>query len=454
MGKNFFIHQAMLGIICVILILLLFMFASYKYQSDKSTRYYQESIRELNNPYTGWYRIFQYLLSDTNPPDLSGPFSPGEGSQLVLVEINLKEYRDRPVSETGLWQLDRILSLWQDAGCQIILRFLYDWEGKALETEPRSRQQVLEHMSQTAEVVNRYSRSVFLMQGIFVGNYGEMHGTLHMEDDGCARLVSHLASVIDPDIFLSVRTPSQLRSIVGDSLPLNKKQAYTGSLPSRLGLFNDGLLGSSTDLGTYQSVADRADEIAFQKEHCLYVPNGGEVVLDNPYNDLTPAIDDLSAMHVSYLNRDYDAAVLQKWKASTYEGEDELWQGVNGYDYISCHLGYRYVLRSSKYTALWPRGNVEISLSLENTGFSSGYRPFDVELIAADANGNSISTMIRTDTRLWAPGEVIHLQASLSGRLQNSAGRHIYLKITDPATGNEIMLANDIQHTDAGYLLY
>lgn len=112
------------------------------------------------------------------------------------------------------------------------------------------------------------------------------------------------------------------------------------------------------------------------------------------------------------------------------------------------------MLRSSKYTALWPRGNVEISLSLENTGFSSGYRPFDVELIAADANGNSISTMIRTDTRLWAPGEVIHLQASLSGRLQNSAGRHIYLKITDPATGNEIMLANDIQHTDAGYLLY
>ena len=52
----------------------------------------------------------------------------------------------------------------------MFFRFLYDWDGKAMETEPQSLEQILRHMDQTAEVVNRYTDCVFLMQGIFVGN--------------------------------------------------------------------------------------------------------------------------------------------------------------------------------------------------------------------------------------------------------------------------------------------
>ena len=98
------------------------------------------------------------------------------------------------------------------------------------------------------------------------------------------------------------------------------------SLASRLGLYNDGMLGSANDTGTYgdKAAADldtnysdawtREDELAFQNDLCLYVPNGGEVIIDNVYNDFDNAVKDLSQMHVSYLNSEYDSTVLNKWK--------------------------------------------------------------------------------------------------------------------------------------------
>ena len=55
-------------------------------------------------------------------------------------------------------------------------------------------------------------------------------------------------------------------------------------------------------------------------------------------------------MHVSYLNKDYDPDVInKKWKTSLYSGSDLLYHGMTGYDYISCHLGYRYVLTASRF---------------------------------------------------------------------------------------------------------
>ena len=47
--------------------------------------------------------------------------------------------------------------------------------------------------------------------------------------------------------------------------------------------------------------------LIFQEKLCQYVPNGGEVTVDNEYNDLDNAITDLSQMHVSYLNSEHDA---------------------------------------------------------------------------------------------------------------------------------------------------
>ena len=261
-----------------------------------------ESADELSNPYIGFYHMYGYVLGSDSLSNLpAASDSDAKNRQgIVMLEVNLQNFSNEDLSDSALSQLDTILSAWQRHGSQVILRFLYDWDGKAMETEPQSLEQILRHMDQTAEVVNRYTDCVFLMQGIFVGNCGEMNNSHYMSDEDCTTLMHHLAEVTDPSVFLSVRTPVQRRKILDSSERPTKETAFDGSLSSRLGLFNDGMLGTANDTGTYGDTAAsadtyrsawvREDELSFQNELCNFVPNGGEVTLDNPLNDLAHAI--------------------------------------------------------------------------------------------------------------------------------------------------------------------
>lgn len=170
----------------------------------------------------------------------------------------------------------------------------------------------MQHMCDTADIVNRHAGSIYTMQGLFTGNCGEMTGSRYMSSDDIQALARCLASSTLSSIKLAVRTPAQWRTIPQDC-------SY------RFGLFNDGMTGSVYDLGTYSDrtvTSDytsrwaRADELAFQNNLCRYAPNGGEAVIDNIYNDYPSVITDLSTMGISYLNSMHDAAVLNNGSPS------------------------------------------------------------------------------------------------------------------------------------------
>lgn len=424
-----------------------------------------ESAEELRNPYIGWYQIYAYNLTDASDFDPARILEEAPGPGLALLEFNLMDYRDRPVSKEGLTLLDSILKNWRSLGRQLIIRFLYDWDGNALETEPDSLAQILEHMSQTAEIINRYSDSVYILQGIFTGSWGEMHGSKYTGKEDAALLARHLASVTDESIFLSVRTPDQWRTILETANPLEPDQAHSGSLAARLGLFNDGMLGSDSDLGTYadagQAVSEdsfgkrsRQAELAFQNKLCTYVPNGGETVIDNPLNDFPQAAADLAAAHVSYLNNCYDESVLSKWKNSIWNGP-QPYCGMSGYDYISRHLGYRYVVRSSECSLPLPwEKETTLFLTLENTGFSNSYRAFDVSLVLKHTfSDKTYQLPVLTDTRFWNAGEETTLAILLKIHDYADGDYQLYLKITDPSSGCRIYLGNEGSQDKHGYPL-
>lgn len=422
---------------------------------DYTSVVFSESARELDNPYIGWYQIYTYSLSE------AGAFDPAQipeqtsGPGLVMLQFNLCNYAHSSIGRAGLEQLNGILNAWHSTGKQLIVRFLYDWDGQALEKEPESLSLILEHMSQTAEILNLHSDCVYVLQGIFVGAWGEMHSSNYMDEENTLTLIRHLASVTDPDIFLAVRTPEQWRAITGSQDPLSRENAFDGSLAARLSLFNDGMLGSDTDLGTYKEPETasspsapgkrpRQEELLFQESLCRFVPNGGEVVISNPYNDFLPAIEDLARTHVSYLNSAYDEAVLSKWREDIFPGEG-LFQGMNGYDYISRHLGYRYVLRSSDFSlaAPWDKEG-ELSIVLENIGFSNSYKPFDVFLTLKNTvSGQEFTVPVDTDTRLWDAGTRFQLDIPLEISMFTADPWEIFLSISDPASGLPVYLANE-----------
>lgn len=322
----------------------------------------EESAASLSNPYRGFYQMYGYQLSD----DWNGTFSNQELSfpsdptiRLILLQINLAAYRDTMISDIGLSQLQALLEAWSNKGYALILRFLYDWDGHADTKEPDNITIVYHHMNQVSPIINQYQKYIYLLQGVFLGDYGEMHdsplATGEKETAVYSSLVRFWGAVTDPSIFIAVRTPSQLRAAVDSRLPLTKDEGFSGTLKARLGLFNDGMLGSDTDLGTYASpgspplgltgIGTRGTEMFYQNLLCRYVPNGGEVVIDNALNDLDAAVSSLSKMHVSYLNLLYDKKVLNKWRNSVVTGAGPF-QGADGFTYIKEHLGYRYVVRS------------------------------------------------------------------------------------------------------------
>ena len=468
----------MLPIAIVSAILLLFsVYKQYYFTVDFTPSSYEETADALDNPYQGWYRLYGYQLSDVGAPDtqaLQKQVKESSENRLVLLEINLNEYKDRELSAQALSMLESILSTWKNSSCQMILRFLYDWSGNAAQYEPQSVEQIRQHIISCAEVVNRFADDIYMLQGIFVGNYGEMHGSIHLNENDIRTLAKDLVAAIDPSIFLAVRTPQHWRMIAERFTPITEENAFLNTPAARFGIFNDGMLGSETDLNSYNSGEDpvlsdasaakdysqkgsREEELDFQDALCAYVPNGGEVVIDNPCNDLENAIQVLAKTHVSYLNCGYDLAVLEKWKHSVYQGKnDDCFNGMDGYHYISRHLGYRYAVAEAKLSL--PDGSFQfhpatLQLTVRNSGFSSCYRTFQAEItVKNEDSGNTQSIPVHTDTRLWKSASSAEITVPLDIKRLGCGNYTVYFKLTDPSSQTQIQLANRMkQDNQYGY---
>ena len=280
-----------------------------------------------------------------------------------------------------------------------------------------------------------------------------MNNTNYGDIDQMRQLAETLAKNISPSIYLAVRTPAQLRGILYSRTPM-AGQSDEGSLASRLGLFNDGMLGSVYDLGTYDDTpltsasefneqGTRSEELLFQNKLCQYVPNGGEVTIDNKYNNLDNAISDLSTMCVSYLNSDHDLAVLNKWKNSTYTGSG-VFSGYSGYDYIRAHLGYRYFIKSSSLDFhAFMSDKASLYLTIENVGFAPAYRQFDTALILTNQEtGESRRMKTEIDNCSIAGSDQSEFKIELDVRSFAKGTYQVNLEMKDPYTGQVIHFAN------------
>ncbi len=299
------------------------------------------------------------------PFDISRPVnvdvlkeSTGEQDRLVMILINIGSCRSCDLTEDMLDYLRRILAAFP--GQEMIVRIAYDTEGKGLEREPDSLEQVLRHMRQVGSVLCSFSGRIHTLQGLFIGNWGEMHGSRYLSDERLRLLAETLWNAVGGSCYLAVRTPRQRRVLEQSGIDINK-----------VGLYIDGLFGSETHLGTFGVEADRsrrecawlpAMELAYLNAECMRVPNGGETVL----GERVPGervIQTLERMHLTYLNRVYDGSVLELWKQDFFQGGQSL------YDYVGSRLGYRFVLKTVRM--IIRSGKREILLSGENQGFGN-----------------------------------------------------------------------------------
>lgn len=426
---------------------------------------FTESAKQLDNPNRGFYHMHGFVIEDRETDyseDIAVRFSQDTETCLTLIEVNLNRFRDREISEQGLQNIENLFQALRTADKQLIVRFLYVWDEQ--ESEPDSLDIILRHMQQCEQVFLEYSDIIFTMQGIFVGDYGEMHHSKYLSEDDVRTLMKTLEQVTDQSTFLAVRTPAFWRSLTDISDPYEVSRGEN-VLASRLGLFNDGMLGSVSDIGTYaeQENTDgeryakrsRQEELDFQRVLCKAVPNGGETVIDNECNDFENAVRDLAVMHVTYLNRDYDSEVLNKWAGTTVM-EEGCYYGMDGLSYIERHLGYRLVLRDVDMSYDFKKDTLSVDVNIQNVGFAPLYREAEARIVLySRESGAYHSYLLEQDVRTLAGGaerdEVLTFHAELALTGETEGDYTVFFELTDRLSGQRIAFGNEEELQPLGY---
>ena len=376
-------------------------------QNKTADRYYFQPAVEKNacrcmpNPMRGWYSIYTFQADQV--PDfeeLKWCLKPDESMALVIFDIGC--FRCGELSETALLRLEEILEFFSEHDRDVILRPVYDREGLGEKHEPESFELVMRHLKQMGAKLQENPYSVVIFQGLLIGSWGEMHGSAYLSEEHLRQLSQCILPCLGKDIYLAVRTPAQWRQLT------DEKTFSSGQYA--IGLFDDGIFGSKTHLGTFglytrdaagwQKAWIREEELLFENKLCLKAPCGGEVLADTDGRiwQIEDMIQEMRMMHVSYLNSQHDMNRLREWKQQT-------WQGQSFYDYITGRLGYCFRIdRAGIQVRHGIRRKLYLVLDIENEGFGVCFQESEVQ-IQLEASEESRTVSAAIDLRQWMPEE-------------------------------------------------
>lgn len=389
-----------------------------------------EDTGPLGNPAAGWCRIYDFPLEVPAETVLS-QWQMDEGERLAFLLVNIGAYRGRELDESALENLRKCLAFFRSGGRELIVRGVYDSAGRGAQSEPAQFERVCRHLRQLAQVVREFQDVVFVYQGMLLGSWGEMHSSRFLTGPRMQELLDILEQTVGETTFLAVRRPYFYRML--------RQKSQTEE--TRLGLFDDAIFGSETDLGTFGGETARTagweapwlpeEELAFEETLCRRVPQGGEALLaaSGPPT-LKTAVRILHQMHITYLNSQYDPALLDVWSKQRWSSRDG-WNGMSGRDYIGAHLGYRFRVRG---VSVRTKGGVpELSVDVENVGFAPLYHRCRLALLQKTPAGEEHRVFLEGDLQGLTAGN--RLLATGQLRPESSA---LYLQLFRESDGREI----------------
>ena len=398
---------------------------------------YTEAVETIQNPGAGYTNTVWAVCK----PNDTKVYSPTGSLVLFFIDIgafssgangttdaegNYTEGVDYDLDETFFNAWRQTLDNCRKNGCMVGLRFRYDANGKE-NPEPATFDKVLEHIQQIkdSKIITDNKDIIAFVETGFVGKWGEQHGGKYTTVDYKAKLLEAMYQAIPESIPITVRTPDTFAKFVGiDRSELDKPEYYyrimtvenTGEainegpfLPNydRIGLYNDGYMGSDTDLGTYE---DREIETNWLNHFTENTYFGGEFSGDIKYagqfDTYLPenAIPEMYKTRLSYINGN----IFQMYKEYTY-GEDydvngadnSAYYGQSVFQFIRDHIGYRFVLRKAENSEKVKQGGQLVtSFDVENTGFANPvFSPWSYLILEKD--GKFYEKSIPMDGHGW-----------------------------------------------------
>ena len=398
----------------------------------------EEDISVIKNPEGGFYKNVEIELQQNSEDFTEFEKKIDEINEndkdvsLILLKLNLKNFVQKyEISEKKIEDINKYFSIIRENGYKVIFRVVYDSEG---EKNPEPEVDII--LKQIEQLENVYTSNkdiIFVVEAGFLGSNGEWKNGRY---DGYAeernKVIKKMLEVIPQEIQINFRKPSFITDYLESKNTVNSQNAYSSEIIARLGLYNSGYLSSETDDDTYQRI-DRTENLKWQNLQTQYTIFGGSVRdWKSSYNDLENAINDMFSRHCTYLNKDDDKNVIEKWKSTVYTGNEELYNRKSGYIYIQNHLGYRLLLTDAEINGTEIGENSEVSINLKNIGFGNIIKEKKISLIYINStNTYEIETDIDIRKNLQNQNYTLKIDESLPENMD--AGEYnVYLRISEP----------------------
>lgn len=380
---------------------------------------YTESTERIRNPEMGYptFGSWQHMNMTGIGEREKWPALRGYTNQLYTLTAFTENGggKDIEIPEAALAALGEQLDMLAKTGGVSLLRFAYDCQGKR-DMEPKSLDLILTHLAQIGEVLKKHSYAVAGLEAGIIGLFGEMHTSNYCGEEYAKPIVEALLAACPDKKPVLLRTPAYLKHYSGmEYSDLAEFTPDEDSDLARLGFYNDGYMGSDSDLGTWM------EESMSRKEGIDYLNRtghrsfyGGEYSgawwWTKRFHTWLPenAIPEMYRSHVDYIRgnvfNDCHVSYASFIYGPDYEyswfPDNSAYYGENCHKFIVDHLGYRFVLRQSFAAA--DERKLRLSGKVENTGFSSVINPKKSSVVLRnEADGSCYKIPLDFDIRDW-----------------------------------------------------
>lgn len=389
------------------------------------------------NPERGLYSQSYFLSSDlsshANATVINNLRDSKYKMSLYLHSYYLTDYMECDIPQEFLDRLEYNMNALREGGGKVVLRFSYK-SSMEIKDKPwnATPEWIHRHIDQIAPYLQKHSDVILCVQCGLLGSWGEWYYT----DNGYKQnptkdsdyemrweVLEHMLRVVPEDRQVALRTPMFKRRYLkmrGDttSSPLTEAEAYQNTYKARICAHNDCFVSSSSDVGTYNSQADRD----FWAEDSKYTLMGGETCEKCPYSNGTNALKEMKTFHWTYLNRDYRESVTG------------MWRNDGTMDSMMTRLGYRLALEKVILTPKPKTENkFEVYCVLNNRGFAAPMNKRDLELVLVNTTTGKKYVFPQTeDPRYWLPEKKHKFTLTCVLKDVTPGEYKLYLNLPDP----------------------
>lgn len=403
--------------------------------SRKAALHFQETDRILDNPDRGFYIQIDSARADKIP-------DAAKEVRVILLAFDIGAFSSEDLPQEKLDELQEALFAAKSAHVSVVFRAAYGFQKEAV--EPDQISQMGRHIGQMAAVLNHFGDEVLVVQAGMLGSYGEWHssryldGTDEQQRENRLYILGQWEAALSPQIKVDVRRPRFIR-----------EAQEAGVLSGRLGIHNDALLSTDSDMGTYDAPGmEREDELVWMQENLTRQVNGGEMPALGEFSMPENADREFARMHTGYLNLKYNQEVISYW--------DTVMIGdISAKRYLENHLGYRMFVPELHMRQLYFSGElyttgIKVRLKLCNTGYAPLPEQYKV-FLTVRSGGECIQQEIQIpELYETANGGIVEKEARIRlprGFAQESDTLEIGLRIARSADAEDgqdcVELANE-----------